>query len=86
MVRTAGTGSKERSINYKATPAPIAPGQTAIIELLYTQQQLGQVSDAAVINSNDLNGDTKLTLKANIVKTLAPQSMMKESSMNVPFK
>ena len=73
-------------INYKATPAPIAPGQTAIVELLYTQQQLGQVSDAAVINSNDLNGDTKLTLKANIVKTLAPQSMMKEGGLSVPFK
>jgi len=73
-------------INYKATPAPIFPGESAVVELLYTQKQLGQVTDAAVITSNDLNGDTKLTLKANIVNTLAPQSMMKESGMVVPFK
>ena len=73
-------------VNYKTTPAPIAPGESAVVELLYTQKQLGQVTDAAVISSNDLSGDTKITLKATIVNTLAPQSMLKESSMNVPFK
>ena len=73
-------------VSYKATPGPIAPGESALVELIYTQKQLGQVTDAAVLASNDPTGDTKLTLKAVIVASLAPQSMMKESGMAVPFK
>ncbi|GAA4355304.1 hypothetical protein GCM10023185_18010 [Hymenobacter saemangeumensis] len=73
-------------VGYKNTPSPIAPGQSAVIELVYSQRQLGQVSDAVTISSNDLNGDTKLTLKANIVKDLVGTSIMKESSPAVPFK
>jgi hypothetical protein len=36
--------------------------------------------------SNDLNGDAKLTLKANVVKDLVPTSLVKESGSSVPFK
>ncbi len=73
-------------VGYKETPAPIAPGQTAIIDLLYTQRQLGAASDVVTITSNDLNGDTKLTLKASIVRDLSGSSMVKESTSAVPFK
>ena len=73
-------------INYKTNPAPIAPGQSAVVELLYSQRQLGQVSDVATLTSNDLSGDAKITLRANIVRDLNSNSILKESATNVPFK
>ena len=73
-------------VGYKTPPAPIAPGQSAVVELLYSQRQLGQVSDAVTITSNDLSGDAKITLRANIVRDLSGNSMVKESGVAVPFK
>ena len=73
-------------VGYKANPAPLAPGQSEVVELLYTQRQLGQVSDAVTISSNDVSGDAKITLKATIVRDLSGTSMMKEGATNVPFK
>ena len=73
-------------VGYKTTPAPIAPGQSQVVELLYSQRQLGQVSDAVTITSNDVSGDAKITLKATIVRDLSGNSMVKESSTAVPFK
>ena len=73
-------------VGYKTPPAPIAPGQSAVIELVYSQRQLGQVSDAVTISSNDLSGDAQVTLKATIVKDLVGRSMLKESGTAVPFK
>ncbi|GAB2868451.1 DUF1573 domain-containing protein [Hymenobacter ruber] len=73
-------------VGYKNNPAPIAPGQSEVVELLYSQRQLGQVSDAVTITSNDVSGDAKITLKANIVRDLSGNSMVKESGTAVPFK
>lgn len=73
-------------VGYKTPPAPIAPGQSAVVELLYSQRQLGQVSDAVTITSNDVSGDAKITLKATIVRDLSGNSMVKESGTAVPFK
>ncbi len=73
-------------ITYKNTPPTVAPGESTVVELLYSQRQLGQVSDFATMTSNDVSGDTKITLKANIVSSLTPQSLVKESGTAVPFK
>ena len=75
-------------ISYKATPpAAIAPGASTEVELLYSQRQLGQISDTATLTSNDVSGDAKITLKATIVNSLAPaQSLVKEGGVSVPFK
>ncbi len=73
-------------VGYKNNPAPIAPGQSAVVELLYMQRQLGQVTDVVTLTSNDLSGDAKITLKANIVRDLSGNSMLKESATAVPFK
>ncbi len=73
-------------VGYRAVPAPIKPGQTAVVELLYTQRTIGAATEEVKLASNDLNGDAKLTLKANVVKDLAPASMVKESASSVPFK
>lgn len=73
-------------VGYKNNPAPIAPGQSAVVELLYSQRQLGQVSDVVTITSNDVSGDAKITLRATIVRDLSGNSMVKESGTAVPFK
>jgi hypothetical protein len=73
-------------IGYKTVPPTIQPGQSAVVELLYAQRQIGQKTDVATLTSNDLNGDVKVTLKANVVRDLNGGSMVKESSAVVPFK
>jgi len=73
-------------IGYKTVPPTIQPGQSAVVELLYAQRQIGQMTDVATLTSNDLNGDVKITLKANVVRDLNGGSMVKENSAVVPFK
>ncbi|QNH60964.1 DUF1573 domain-containing protein [Hymenobacter sediminicola] len=73
-------------VGYKSVPPTIQPGKSAVIELLYAQRQTGQMADVATLTSNDLNGDVKITLKANIVRDLNGGSMVKESGAVVPFK
>jgi hypothetical protein len=73
-------------VGYKSTPAPIKPGQSGTVDLIYSQRQIGAMSDAVTISSNDLTGDAKLTLKATVVRDLNGTSMMKESGVAVPFK
>ena len=73
-------------VGYKAVPPTIKPGQSAVVELLYAQRQTGPMTDVATLSSNDLNGDVKITLKANVVRDLNGSSMVKESSAVVPFK
>ena len=73
-------------IGYKTVPPTIAPGKSAVVEVLYTQRQLGQMADVATLSSNDLNGDVKLTLQATVVRDLNAASMVKESGVVVPFK
>ncbi|SNC65954.1 Protein of unknown function [Hymenobacter gelipurpurascens] len=73
-------------VGYKSAPAPIKPGQSAVVELIYNQRKLGLQEESVTITSNDMHGDTKLTLKANVVKDLNAGSMVKESGSSVPFK
>jgi len=96
LVRNAGRsplvlgalGSACYCVGYKVPPAPIAPGQSATVELVYAPRQLGAVADAVMLQSNDVAtaGDAKLTLRATVVRTLAPESLVKESGTAVPFK
>ncbi|GAB3638577.1 hypothetical protein GCM10027422_41670 [Hymenobacter arcticus] len=73
-------------VGYRTAPAPIKPGQSAVVELVYAQRTVGLAAEVVTLASNDLHGDTKLTLKANVVKDLVPTSMVKESGSLVPFK
>jgi hypothetical protein len=73
-------------VGYRSAPTPIKPGQSAVIELVYTQRAVGAATEEVKLASNDLNGDAKLTLKATVVKDLVPTSLVKESSSSVPFK
>ncbi|RSK44952.1 DUF1573 domain-containing protein [Hymenobacter rigui] len=73
-------------VGYKNVPSPIKPGQSAVVELVYSQRKLGNQNEPVVITSNDITGDAKLTLKALIVQDLNANSMVKESGASVPFK
>jgi len=73
-------------VGYRSVPAPIRPGQSAVVELVYSQRAVGPAAEVVTLDSNDMHGDTKLTLKANVVKDLVPTSLVKESGSSVPFK
>ena len=73
-------------VGYRTAPAPIKPGQSAVIELAYSQRTVGEATEEVKLASNDMHGDAKLTLKANVVKELVPTSLVKESGSSVPFK
>ncbi|KAA9339369.1 DUF1573 domain-containing protein [Hymenobacter busanensis] len=74
-------------ISFKNTPKPIAPGQSAVVELVYGQRQIGQMTDVVTLHSNDITApDPKITLRANILQSLSQQSMLKEGAAAVPFK
>lgn len=73
-------------VGYRNVPSPIKPGQSAVVELVYNQRKLGAQAETVTISSNDMNGDTKLTLKAQVVQDLNAGSMVKESGASVPFK
>jgi len=73
-------------VGYRAVPAPIKPGQSTVVELMYSQRTVGPATEVVTLDSNDMHGDAKLTLKANVVKDLVPTSLVKESGASVPFK
>ena len=73
-------------VGYRSVPAPIKPGQSAVVELVYAQRAVGPATEVVTLASNDMHGDTQLTLKAVVVKDLVPTSLVKESGSSVPFK
>ncbi|MBC6611275.1 DUF1573 domain-containing protein [Hymenobacter sp. BT507] len=73
-------------IGFKTPPTLIKPGQSGTLEIIYTQRKLGAMVDEATLTSNDPRGDLKLTLKAEVVKSLNAASLVKESDVSVPFK
>jgi len=73
-------------IGYKSTPTPIKAGESGTLELVYSPRRPGTMLEDATISSNDLHGDLKLTLKAEVVKSLNAASLVKESDVSVPFK
>ena len=73
-------------VGYRTAPTPIKPGQSAVVELVYSPRIVGEATEEIKLASNDLNGDAKFTLKAAVVKELVPTSLVKESGASVPFK
>ena len=73
-------------VGYRGAPPTIRPGQSAVVELVYAPRTVGAATEEVKLASNDLHGDAKITLKANVVKDLVPTSLVKESGSSVPFK
>ncbi len=74
-------------VSYKTLPEGIAPGETGTITLIYSPAELGEHAEVVSLISNDLSAaDVKVTLKANVVKSLAEPSLLREADARVPFK
>jgi len=72
---------------YKMAPAVIKPGQSGKLELTYNPQVLQNRIETVTLVSNDITGSpATITLKANVVESLAKQSAVKIDKAAVPFK
>jgi hypothetical protein len=74
-------------VSYKASQPTIAPGGSATIELRYNPLNAGQQNETVNIYSTDLQTPVhKVTLQANVVESLASQSILREQKTALPFK
>jgi hypothetical protein len=74
-------------VTYKVSQPSIKPGQQATLELTYVPTMLREQNEVVTIVSNDIvMPDLKLTLKANVVESLAQKNMLRESNQPVPFR
>ena len=74
-------------VTYKVSQPAIKPGQQATLELTYIPTMLKEQNEVVTIVSNDIvMPDLKLTLKANVVESLAQKNMLREGNQPVPFR
>jgi hypothetical protein len=82
-----GIKSTCNCVTFKVSEPSLKPGQTAILELTYVPAVLKEQIEVVNIFSNDIiMPDVRLTLRANVVETLATQNMLRESKQPVPFR
>jgi hypothetical protein len=64
----------------------IKPGEKMDIKLTYTPRQLGIFSEPVILTTNDKNNpETKIYLKTKVEEDGSLNSVVKESSSNIPF-
>ena len=74
-------------MTYAKLPEGVAPGETGTISLTYQPTALGERAETVSLYANDLSAaDTRVTLRATVVKSLAEPSMLREADARVPFK
>ncbi|MDX5417880.1 MAG: DUF1573 domain-containing protein [Hymenobacteraceae bacterium] len=74
-------------VTYKVSQPSLKPGQQATLELTYVPTMLREQNEVVTIVSNDIvMPDLKLTLKANVVESLAQKNMLREGNQPVPFR
>jgi len=67
-------------VSYRMSEPALKPGQTATLELTFVPAVLKEYNEVVTIVSNDIvMPDLRLTLKASVVESLAPEDMLKES-------
>jgi hypothetical protein len=82
-----GVQAKCNCVSYQVSQPAIKSGQQAILELTYVPTLLKDQNEVVAIISNDIiMPDLKLTLKANVVESLASKNMLRESAQPVPFR
>lgn len=82
-----GLNSPCNCVAFKKNPPSIRPGESATIEMTYTPRDIGERTETVMILSNDITQpDVPVKLKANVVKSLAEPSIMREADARVPFK
>ncbi|CAN5905053.1 hypothetical protein BH24BAC1_BH24BAC1_03740 [soil metagenome] len=73
-------------VSLNSAPKAIKPGEQGTLELTYTPRALNDRAESVKIVSNDVAAESKVTLKAKVVESLAAQNMLKEGTTAVPFK
>ncbi|WP_299823326.1 DUF1573 domain-containing protein [uncultured Pontibacter sp.] len=74
-------------VSYQVSQPSIKPGQTATLELTYVPTMLKEQNEVVTVVSNDIvMPDLKLTLKANVVESLASKNMLREGAQPTPFR
>ncbi|MGV3538337.1 MAG: DUF1573 domain-containing protein [Rufibacter sp.] len=86
-LNVTGLQSSCNCVVHKMSPSVIKPGQSSKLELIYTPQLLQNRIETVTLASNDITGSAAtITLKANVVESLAKQSAVKVNKAAVPFK
>lgn len=74
-------------VTYKTSKSAIKPGEQATLELRYTPRSLNQQNERVTVNTNDLQTSVQtIILQANVVESLAQQSILREQKQAVPFQ
>ncbi|MDX5481212.1 MAG: DUF1573 domain-containing protein [Hymenobacteraceae bacterium] len=74
-----GVRSSCNCVSYRVSVPALKPGQTATLELTYVPMMLKDQNEVVTVISNDIiMPNLKLTLKANVVESLASQNMLRE--------
>lgn len=82
-----GVKSACNCVSFQVSQPSLKPGQTATLELTYVPMMLKEQNEVVTIISNDIvMPDLKLTLKANVVESLASKNMLREGTQPVPFR
>jgi hypothetical protein len=82
-----GIKSNCNCVSFQVSEPAIKPGQQAFLELTYVPTLLKEQNEVITIISNDIiMPDLKITLKANVVESLASKNMLRESTQSVPFR
>ncbi len=64
-------------VSFTIDKESIASGESAVMTVIYTPNQLGEVTDVVTVMSNDVNNPkVQLTLSATVVESLMPTSPM----------
>ena len=82
-----GVKSNCNCVTYKVSVPALKPGEQATLELTYIPAVLKEQNEVIHVISNDIvMPDLKLTLKANVVESLASKNMLREGGQPVPFR
>ncbi len=74
-----GVQSNCKCVSYKVSKPAIKPGEQAVLELTYIPLMLKEQNEQVTILSNDIvMPNLRLTLKANVVESLANRNMLRE--------
>jgi len=73
-------------VTYTLSKESIKPKETAILEVVYTPNTIGEITDIITIVSNDINNKhQKFSLSAKVLANLGNQNLLKEGNQKVGF-
>lgn len=82
-----GVSAACNCVSYKVSAPEIKAGQQATLELIYSPMLLKEQNEVVTVLSNDIvMPGLRLTLKADVVESLASKNMLREGAQPSPFR